>query len=154
MLRTRRTLGLVARFAAWAAWLATMLFVPGALRYASYLEKLPEGWADPIDLWFFVPWSAAIPLAFVAAALTYSLRERISGRRSAFVIAAVAALVAYLGLSSAYYLGGFLTEDALRGLLVLLEKVARYTAWALWGSALVTWVLPAETLSEKGVLSA
>lgn len=149
MLRTRRTLGLVARFAAWAAWLATMLFVPGALRYASYLEKLPEGWADPFDLWFFVPWSAAIPLAFVAAALTYSFRERIAGRRSAFVIAAVAALVAYLGLSSAYYRGAFVTEYALRGLLVLLEKVARYTAWGLWGSALVTWVLPAETLAEK-----
>lgn len=146
---TRRGIGLTARLLGWAAGGASMLLVPGALRYETYLGSLPPGWEDPLGFLIFVPWSPAILLALVVAALTHSFRERIAGRRRAVAIAAAVALVAYLGLSSVYYLDAFLAEGALLRLLVLLEKLARYAAWGLWGSALVTWVLPTGAPAEE-----
>ena len=61
---TRTTL----RGAAWVAWGAILLLAPGAAR------TMGEGGSLPLGYYL---WTSAIPLAFVAAALAWALRDRL-----------------------------------------------------------------------------
>ena len=135
--RTRRTW---ARAAVWIAWLAALFVVPGVLAWASAPTGLPEGleWLRP-SFWTCLPWSSAMPLSLVAAALGYALRDRLSryGRRLA--IAGLAALLAYLVVDGLIEMGGGVSP--LRSALLLGERPLRYGAWVLWGLVLPVWVL-------------
>ncbi len=148
MTQARRTAGIVARAALWVMLGTAMLLVPSAMGYLSYKESVPEGWGRLLGFWSFVPWSVAIPLALVAAALGYAYRDRVVPRRRVLCAAAAVALVAYLGLAGAYYLGMAGDSYVLRQSISLFERVARYAAWCLWGVVLVAWVMPVPGASE------
>lgn len=148
MTQARRTAGIVARAALWVMWAAVMLLAPSVMGYLSYVESVPEGWGHLLGFWSFVPWSVAIPLALVAAALGHAYRDRLLPRRRAACVAAAVALVAYLGLAAAYYLGLGGDLYGLRQLISFFERVARYAAWCLWGVVLATWVMPAPGATE------
>lgn len=148
MTRARRTAGTVARAALWVMWAAVMLLAPSVMGYLGYVESVPEGWGRLLGFWSFVPWSAGIPLALVAAALGYAYRDRLAPRRRAACVAAAAALVAYLELAAAYYLGPVGDWYGLRQSVSLFERVARYAAWCLWGVMLAAWVMPLPGTAE------
>lgn len=148
MTQARRTVWAVVRAALWVMWGTAMLLVPSAMGYLSYKESVPEGWGRLLGFWSFVPWSVAIPLALVAAALGYAYRDRVVPRRRVLCAAAAVALVAYLGLAGAYYLGMAGDSYVLRQSISLFERVARYAAWCLWGVVLVAWVMPVPGASE------
>lgn len=148
MTQARRTAGTVARAALWVMWAAVMLLAPSVMGYLSYVESVPEGWGRLLGFWSFVPWSVAIPLALVAAALGHAYRDRLLPRRRAACVAAAVALVAYLGLAAAYYLGLGGDLYGLRQLISFFERVARYAAWCLWGVVLAAWVMPAPGATE------
>lgn len=148
MTQARRTVWAVVRAALWVMLGTAMLLVPSAMGYLSYKESVPEGWGRLLGFWSFVPWSVAIPLALVAAALGYAYRDRVVPRRRVLCAAAAVALVAYLGLAGAYYLGMAGDSYVLRQSISLFERVARYAAWCLWGVVLVAWVMPVPGASE------
>lgn len=148
MTQARRTAGTVARAALWVMWAAVMLLAPSVMGYLSYVESVPEEWGRLLGFWSFVPWSVAIPLALVAAALGHAYRDRLLPRRRAACAAAAVALVAYLGLAAAYYLGLGGDQYGLRQSVSLFERVARYAAWCLWGVVLAAWVMPAPGAAE------
>lgn len=148
MTQARRTAGIVARAALWATWAAAMVFVPAVMHYFGYVESVPAGWEHIFDLWFFVPWSAAPVFALAVAALAYAYRDWLAPRRRAACVAAAVALVAYLGLAAAYYLGLDGGSFELRWATGFFERVARYAAWGLWGVALVAWVMPVPGAAE------
>lgn len=148
MTQARRTAGTVARAALWVMWAAVMLLAPSMMGYLSYVESVPEEWGRLLGFWSFVPWSVAIPLALVAAALGHAYRDRLLPRRRAACAAATVALVAYLGLAAAYYLGLGGDQYGLRQSVSLFERVARYAAWCLWGVVLAAWVMPAPGATE------
>ena len=148
MTQARRTAGIVARAALWVMWAAVMLLAPSVMGYLSYVESVPEGWGHLLGFWSFVPWSVAIPLALVAAALGHAYRDRLLPRRRTACAAAAVALVAYLGLAAAYYLGLGGDQYGLRQSVSFFERVARYAAWCLWGVVLAAWVMPAPGAAE------
>ena len=148
MTQARRTAGIVARAALWATWAAAMVFAPAVMHYFGYVESVPAGWEHLFDLWFFVPWSAAPVFALAVAALAYAYRDWLAPRRRAARAAAAVALVAYLGLAAAYYLGLDGGSFELRWAIGFFERVARYAAWGLWGVALVAWVMPVPGAAE------
>lgn len=148
MTQARRTAGTVARAALWVMWAAVMLLAPSMMGYLSYVESVPEEWGRLLGFWSFVPWSVAIPLALVAAALGHAYRDRLLSWRRAACAAAAVALVAYLGLAAAYYLGLGWDQYGLRQSVSLFERVARYAAWCLWGVVLAAWVMPAPGTAE------
>ena len=118
------------RALAWVAWGAALMLAPGAARTMGEGGSLPFG---------YYLWTSAIPLAFVAAALAWAMRARLSRWRRALALAALAALLVYLAMLFASCMGSMRLGFALRWP----EWALRYVAWALWGSALVAWMPPA-----------
>lgn len=119
------------RALAWVAWGAALMLAPGAARTMGEGGSLPFG---------YYLWTSAIPLAFVAAALAWAMRARLSRWRRALALAALAALLVYLAMLFASCMGSMRLGFALRWP----EWALRYVAWALWGIALAVWVLPSD----------
>ena len=119
------------RALAWVAWGAALMLAPGAARTMGEGGSLPFG---------YYLWTSAIPLAFVAAALAWAMRARLSRWRRALALAALAALLVYLAVLFASCMGSMRLGFALRWP----EWALRYVAWALWGIALAVWVLPSD----------
>ena len=120
----------IARGVAWAAGGVVLLLAPGVAR------TMGEGGQLPFVHYL---WTSAIPLALVAAALAWALRDRLGRWRRALGVAAIAALLVYLAVLFASCSGSMRLGFALRWP----EWALRYVAWALWGSALVAWMPPA-----------
>lgn len=127
------------RGTAWAAGGIALLLAPGVVRTMGEGGHLPLG---------YYLWTSAIPLAFVAAALAWALRERLGRWRRALGAAALAALLAYLAVLCASCLGTMRLGAALRWP----EWALRYAAWALWGVALAVWVPPADDAGSPSPL--
>lgn len=128
------------RALAWVVWGAALMLAPGVARTMGEGGSLPFG---------YYLWTSAIPLAFVAAALAWALRDRLGRWRRPLTIAALAALLVYLAVLFASCLGSMRLGFALRWP----EWVLRYVAWVLWGIVLAVWVLPSdapETASPIG----
>lgn len=127
------------RGTAWAAGGIALLLAPGVVRTMGEGGHLPLG---------YYLWTSAIPLAFVAAALAWALRDRLGRWRRALGAAALAALLAYLAVLCASCLGTMRLGAALRWP----EWALRYAAWALWGVALAVWVPPADDAGSPSPL--
>ena len=127
------------RGTAWAAGGIALLLAPGVVRTMGEGGHLPLG---------YYLWTSAIPLAFVAAALAWALRDRLGRWRRALGAAALAALLAYLAVLCASCLGAMRLGAALRWP----EWALRYAAWALWGVALAVWVPPADDAGSPSPL--
>ena len=127
------------RGTAWAAGGIALLLAPGVVRTMGEGGHLPLG---------YYLWTSAIPLAFVAAALAWALRDRLGRWRRALGAAALAALLAYLAVLCASCLGTMRLGAALRWP----EWALRYAAWALWGVALAVWVPPADDAGRPSPL--
>lgn len=127
------------RGTAWAAGGIALLLAPGVVRTMGEGGYLPLG---------YYLWTSAIPLAFVAAALAWALRDRLGRWRRALGAAALAALLAYLAVLCASCLGTMRLGAALRWP----EWALRYAAWALWGVALAVWVPPADDAGSPSPL--
>lgn len=127
------------RGTAWAAGGIALLLAPGVVRTMGEGGHLPLG---------YYLWTSAIPLAFVAAALAWALRDRLGRWRRALGAAALAALLAYLAVLCASCLGAMRLGFALRWP----EWALRYAAWALWGVALAVWVPPADDAGSASPL--
>lgn len=127
------------RGTAWAAGGIALLLAPGVVRTMGEGGHLPLG---------YYLWTSAIPLAFVAAALAWALRDRLGRWRRALGAAALAALLAYLAVLCASCLGAMKLGAALRWP----EWALRYAAWALWGVALAVWVPPADDAGSPSPL--
>lgn len=127
------------RGTAWAAGGIALLLAPGVIRTMGEGGHLPLG---------YYLWTSAIPLAFVAAALAWALRDRLGRWRRALGAAALAALLAYLAVLCASCLGAMKLGAALRWP----EWALRYAAWALWGVALAVWVPPADDAGSPSPL--
>lgn len=137
MERSRRTW---ARAAVWVTWLAALFVVPGVLAWVSVQTGLQEGWGAPRpSFWASLPWSSAIPLSLVAAAMGYALRDRLARHWRRLVAAGALALIAYLVVVALFEWR--VGASALRFALMLVERPLRYGAWFLWGLALPMWVL-------------
>lgn len=135
--RARRTWG---RVLVWVMWLGVMLVVPGVLSWMSAQRGLPDGWERLApSFWANLPWSSAMPLSLVAAAMGYALRERLAPCRRTLVWAGVAALVGYLAVDGLWELGPVVSGVGPAA--HFLERPLRYAAWALWGLALPLWAL-------------
>ena len=98
---TRTTL----RGTAWVAWGAILLLAPGVARTMGEGGSLPLG---------YHLWTSAIPLALVAAALAWALRDRLGRWRRPLTIAALATLLAYLVVLFASCTGNMRLGFALR----------------------------------------
>ena len=119
----------VLRGTAWVLWAAVLMLAPGVARTMGESGSLPFG---------YYLWTSAIPLALVAAALAWALRERAARRRRALAAAGLVSLLGSLVVLFASCQGDMGLGAALRWP----EWALRYAAWLLWGAALAVWVLP------------
>lgn len=129
----------VARGIVWAAGGVVLLLAPGVVRTMGESGHLPLG---------YYLWTSAIPLASVAAALAWALRDRLGRWRRALGGAALVALLAYLAVLWASCSGSMRLGAALRWP----EWALRYVAWVLWGVALAVWVVPADDAGSMSPL--
>lgn len=119
----------IVRVAVWVAGGVALLLAPGVAR------TMGEGGHLPLDYYL---WTSAIPLAFVAAAFAWALRDSLARWRRALGGAALAALLVYLAVLWASCSGSMRLGFVLRWP----EWALRYVAWVLWGASLVVWALP------------
>lgn len=119
----------IVRVAVWVAGGVVLLLAPGVAR------TMGEGGHLPLDYYL---WTSAIPLAFVAAAFAWALRDSLARWRRALGGAALAALLVYLAVLWASCSGSMRLGFVLRWP----EWALRYVAWVLWGASLVVWALP------------
>ncbi len=120
----------IAQGVAWVAGGVILLLAPGVAR------TMGEGGSLPFEYYL---WTSAIPLAFVAAAFAWALRDSLARWRRALGGAALAALLVYLAVLWVSCSGGMRLGFALRWP----EWALRYVAWVLWGAALAVWMPPA-----------
>lgn len=135
----------VVRASAWVAWLGVLLLAPAAVEYlaaTALIAPIDARALPPFSM--TLPWSLAMPLSLVAAALSYALRGALPWRRH-IAAAGALALLAYLAVDAARPSAAYadLPLWALSAL-ALCERPLRYAAWALWGAALGAWVAPGE----------
>lgn len=119
----------IVRVAVWVAGGVVLLLAPGVAR------TMGEGGHLPLDYYL---WTSAIPLASVAAAFAWALRDSLARWRRALGGAALAALLVYLAVLWASCSGSMRLGFVLRWP----EWALRYVAWVLWGASLVVWALP------------
>lgn len=93
------------RALAWVVWGAALMLAPGVARTMGEGGSLPFG---------YYLWTSAIPLAFVATALAWAVRSRLSRWRRPLTIAALAVLLAYLVVLFASCTGSMRLGFALR----------------------------------------
>ena len=93
------------RALAWVVWGAALMLAPGVA------QTMGEGGSLPFGYYL---WTSAIPLAFVATALAWTVRSRLSRWRRPLTIAALAVLLAYLVVLFASCTGNMRLGFALR----------------------------------------